>query len=115
MNAGRLRKKIEIWRYTPVDDSLGGKVNKLQLFHAVYGEIIPMRGNSYLEYYKESHELIYKITMRFFEKLSPADILVYHGRQFAINSIINIGEMNYMQEIMCTEKLEKTRPEIKNA
>lgn len=110
INAGRLRKKIEIWRYCPVEDSMGNTVNRLQKKRTVYGEMRPLRGQAYLEYYKEMHKLSYRCTIRYYKELLPTDVIVYEGRQFLIDSIINVNELNYIQEIMCTEKNENGKP-----
>ena len=97
LNAGRLKKHIEIWRY-------GSTVNA--------GEIRPARGSEYTEYYKEQHDLSVRITIRYYEDLRPTDVLMYHGRQFLIQSIVNPEEQNYILEVMCTEKTDKHKPEV---
>ena len=80
----------------------------------VFGEIRPLRGSNYLEYYREVHDLAYKITIRYIPDLRPSDVLVWKGRQFIINSIINPEEQTYILEVMCTEKIEKKKPEVTN-
>ena len=111
VNAGRLNKHIEIWRYQNTVNEAGSDVERLVKFHTVYGEIRPVRGSEYTEYFKEQHKLSVKITIRYYADLRPDDVLVYHERQFEIQSIINPQELNYIQEIMCIEKEEKHKPE----
>lgn len=85
----------------------------LMPYKTVYAEIRPVRGREYIEYYKDSNSLEYKITIRFLPELSPADVLSYQGRQFLINSIINVDEQGYIQEIMCAEQIQKKKAEVK--
>lgn len=113
INAGRLRKKICIMRYKNEENQLGGTVVKLEPFKTVYAEIRPLRGKEYLEYYKDNNSLEYKITVRYIPDLSPSDVLKYRGRQFLINSIIDVEEQGYIQEIMCTEQIKKQKPEVR--
>ena len=107
INAGRLRKVISVYRYEESENSVGSTVTRLIPVKKLYGEIRPVRGSEYTEYYKEYHTLSVKITLRFWEGLKPSDILVYKDRQFIIQSIINPLEENYIVECMCTEKREK--------
>lgn len=58
-------------------------------------------------YYKDANALQYKITIRYRQDITEKDILVYNGRQFEINSIININEDNVALEIYCTESKNK--------
>lgn len=111
INAGRLKKHIEIWRYQSTVNAAGSDVNHLVKVHTVYGEIRPVRGSEYTEYYKEQHELIYKITIRFWPDLRPTDVLQYHGRQYEIRSIINPEQADYIFEIMCVEQDDKHKRE----
>lgn len=111
INAGRLNKHIEIWRYVSTLNDAGSDVNRLKKIKTVYGEIRPVRGSEYTEYYKEMHQLSVKITIRYWEDLRPTDVLQYHGTQYEIQSIINPEQRNYILEAMCVEKAEKDRLE----
>lgn len=112
INAGRLSKHIEIWRYESEINEAGSDVNRLKKIKTVYGEIRPVRGSEYTEYYKEMHRLSVKITVRYYKDLRPTDILIYHGRQYRIQSIINPEEKNNILEVMCIEENEKGKPEV---
>lgn len=99
-------------RYQDTENSLGNLVSKLMPYKTVYAEIRPVRGKEYQEYYKDTNSLEYKITIRFLPDLMPTDVLTYHDKQFLINSIINVEEQGYIQEIMCTEKLQDKKAEV---
>jgi SPP1 family predicted phage head-tail adaptor len=108
VNAGRLKKSIEIWRYAESETELGAVRTELKKIRTVYGEIRPTRGSEFLEYYREANALQFKVTMRYIPGLTEKDVLVYKGRQFEINSIINILEENAYLEVYCTESKDKT-------
>ena len=112
INAGRLKKHIEIWRYIDTVNEAGSDVNQLTKIKTVYGEIRPVRGTEYTEYYKELHNLSVKITIRYYADLRATDVLKYHDTQYLIQSIINPEEANYILEVMCTEKNEKRKMEV---
>ncbi len=107
INPGRLRKIIGVYRYSEMENGVGSTVTKLIPVKKLYGEIRPVRGSEYTEYYKEYHSSPGKWTLRYWEGLKPTDILVYRGRQFIIQSVINPLEEDYIVECMCTEKKEK--------
>ncbi len=108
INAGRLKKRIEIWRYTEAETELGASHTELAKVRTVWAELRPTRGSEFLEYYREANELQFKVTMRYIPGLTEKDVLVYQGRQFEINSIINILEANTYLEVYCTESKDKT-------
>lgn len=108
VNAGRLKKRIEVWQYVETETELGDTRTELKKVREVYAELKPTRGTEFLEYYREANALQFKVTMRYIEGLTEKDVLVYKGRQFEINSIINILEENAYLEVYCTESKDKT-------
>lgn len=108
VNAGRLKKRIEVWRYVETETELGDTRTELKKVREVYAELKPTRGTEFLEYYREANALQFKVTMRYIEGLTEKDVLVFKGRQFEINSIINILEENAYLEVYCTESKDKT-------
>lgn len=99
-------------RYHDTENSLGNLVSKLTPYKTVYAEIKPVRGKEYQEYYKDTNSLEYKITIRYLPELLPTDVLKYKDKQFLINSIINVEEQGYIQEVMCTEKIQDRKAEV---
>lgn len=108
LDAGRLRKRIEIWGYKEiVDPELGGTKTVLYKKRTCWAEITPSRGYEFLEYYRESNSLQYKITIRYIEGLTEKDVLVRGDRQWEINSIIDVNYDHVALEIQATEKKDK--------
>ncbi len=107
LNAGRLRKKIDIYGYEDQEKPLGGVKAVLKKKATVRAEMKPVRGTEFLEYYRDTNALQYKITIRYRPDITEQDVLVHNGRQFEINSIIDINEDHVALEIYCTENKEK--------
>ena len=107
INPGRLNKRVSIYRYSEMETSLGATKTGLKKTATVWAELRPVRGTEFLEYYREANALQYKITMRWRDGLTEKDVIVYEGRQFEINSIINIMEGNTYMEVYCTESKDR--------
>ena len=107
LSAGRLRKKVTIYGYKEIDSPLGGKKVILAQKATVRAEMKPIRGTEYMEYYRDTNALQYKVTIRYRSDLTEKDVLLYGDRQFEIDSIINVNEDNVALEIYCTESKDK--------
>lgn len=110
LDAGRLKKKITIYGYQGVENPLGGEKVVLMKKAVVRAEMKPVRGTEFLEYYKDANALQYKVAIRYRHGITEKDVLEHNGRQFEINSIININEENVALEIYCTERKDKVIP-----
>ncbi len=107
VDPGRLNKRVGIFRYEEYETELGQRKTGLHQIATVWAEVKPVRGTEFLEYYKESNALQFKVTMRYRHDVTEKDVLVYQGRQFEIDSVINIMEAGFYLEIYCTESKDK--------
>ena len=107
INLGRLNKRVSIYSYMEIETSLGASKTVLKKTASVWAELRPVRGTEFLEYYREANALQYKVTIRWRKGLTEKDVLVFEGRQFEINSIINIMEGKSYMEVYCTESKDK--------
>ena len=107
VNPGRLNKRVKVLRYEDYTTELGQKKTRLHEVATVWAELRPVRGTEFLEYYKEANALEFKVTMRRRSDLTEKDVLVYKGRQFEINAIINVMEADIYMEVYCTESKDK--------
>ncbi len=105
INPGRLKHKVTIMRYQDTEDIMGNTVNVLSPLKSVWAEIRPKRGDEQLEYYKNTNEQSYKITIRHTD-VTTKDVIQYKSRQFLINAIANPLEDNYILELLCTESMD---------
>ena len=74
INAGRLNKRIDVYLYTEIETTLGSVKTCLKKKATVWAELRPVRGNEFLEYYRETNALQYKITMRWRKDLTEKDV-----------------------------------------
>ena len=102
INPGRLKHKIRIMRYTSVEDELGNNHDVLAPYKTVWAEIRPIRGKEFLEYYKNTNEMTYKVTIRYTD-VTEKDVIKYKDRQLQIQAIVNPLEEDYYLELMCVE------------
>ena len=112
INPGRFNKKIEIHGYVEVENKLGQKRTVLVKKASVWAEMKPKRGTEFLEYYRDANSLQYVATTRYKKSItvSEKDVLVYDGKQFEINAVIDINEAHVYLEIYCTESKDKVVP-----
>nr|DAF45778.1 MAG TPA: Putative head tail adaptor [Siphoviridae sp. ctmP938] len=102
LNPGRLSRRVTICRYSEGSSELGSMEVVLRPLKEVWAEIRPLRGNEQLEYYKITNRETYKITIRFTD-ITEKDVIVFKGRQFRINYMLNPLEANYYLELFVTE------------
>ncbi|MBQ0079688.1 MAG: phage head closure protein [Eubacterium sp.] len=107
INPGRFNKKVDVYRYTDIETDMGSQRTVLAKAETVWAEVRPTRGTEFLEYYRDANALQFKVTMRYRPGLTEKDVLVYKGRQFEINSVINILEADLYMEVYCTESKDK--------
>lgn len=107
INPGRLDKRVQILRYKDVTTELGDRTNQLVHYKTVWAEIRPLRGSEGTEYFRDVNTQGYKITIRATD-ITTKDVIEYKGRQFQIQYITNPLEYDYILELNCVEKLDKT-------
>ena len=97
LDAGRLNKRISIYGYQDVENALGESRTVLTKKATVHAEIHPVRGQEFLEYYREANKLQLKITIRFPKtfKVTEDDV------------IIDVNDEHVALEIYCTERKKK--------
>lgn len=107
IDPGRLNQRVMIYGYRDVETELGAVRSKLSPIAEVWAEIKPVRGEEFLEYYREANKLQFKVTIRYYPNLTEKHVLIFHDRQFQIDAIINLMEANLYQEIYCTEAKDR--------
>ena len=103
VNPGRLNHRVKIFSYRDVETELGAVRSELYEVAEVWAEIKPLRGEEFLEYYRETNELQFRVTIRYRQGVDEKCVLDFNGRQFTIDSVINLMEANIYLEIYCTE------------
>lgn len=107
MDIGRTNKRITFYEQDEKENELLQKVQVKTPKKTVWASVEPTRGREYQEAQRIRPELTYKITLRYFNNVTPDMLIKFKDRYFEIVSIINVREKNEMLEIICTEKIEK--------
>lgn len=103
MRAGRLRHRVTIEQVSEDVDSAGGPIKEWTSINTVWANVRPVRGREFSGAAQVTAEVTHRVFMRYLANLTSADRLVFEGRVFDIESVINIDERNVELEILCTE------------
>ena len=75
---------------------------------SVAGLVVPMSGREYEESQKLRAETTYKISSRFFPKITPDLRILYDKREFEIVSVLDLNERHEELQIVAVESGRKT-------
>ncbi len=103
MLALRLRKRVRIEEVSLSADGIGGATGIWSEVATVWAEIVPLRAGERLVAGKLTSEITHRVTIRYRAGLHAAMRLVYGGRIFGIEAVINPGEGNETLELMVRE------------
>jgi SPP1 family predicted phage head-tail adaptor len=91
---GRLNRLISIEASTPATDSSGFDSGSWSEAFSAWAKIEPTSGREYRGGEKIESETTHNFTIRFQAGITPAHRIVYSGRVFDIESVINPNEKN---------------------
>lgn len=101
---GHLNKHITLLKQTDIKDAATRITRKQwvnQLGFKVWARIEPLRGNAYVEAYKEGIKDIIKITIRYRKDITTDMVVRYKDTMYVIDTIIDPGEAHAKLELMC--------------
>lgn len=104
MNAGRLDKRISIERMEGGQDELGQPIDAWIPTYSVWASIEPLQGREYIAAMAVQAERTVRIRLRYLAGIVSTMRVVYQGRVFAIQSVINVREANRELQLMALEK-----------
>ena len=104
--AGRANKPVTIQEATLARDSHGQPVETWSTFHSWRCEISPLRGQERFAAQQLEAQTSHKLTGHYISGVRPSMRVVYDGRTFRIESVINQGEQGRVLELECVEILE---------
>ena len=104
MDAGRLDKRIIIERLEATEDEIGQPVEAWIPTFNVWAAIEPLTGREYLAAMAVQAERTVRIRIRYLPGIVSTMRVVYQGRVFAIQSVINIREGNDELHLMGLEQ-----------
>lgn len=107
LNIGRLNKRITFMKKATVKDSMGQEADDFTDYKTVWSTIAPLRGGEYWEAQKIRADLVYKITIRYKDWVTPdMRIRLPGGRLIDITSIIDPSYTHEFLEILGTEHVD---------
>lgn len=105
MRACTLRHRVELQQRTETQDAYNQPVITWSKVTDLSANVQPLRGRERIQAAELGTAYSVKITMRFQQGLTinTDNRIVYDGRNFDINAVINVGERNRTLELHCTE------------
>ncbi|KKL69242.1 hypothetical protein LCGC14_2116930 [marine sediment metagenome] len=103
VEAGKLRHKIDIQKFTTAKDSYGEDIKTWASYHKTYSKIEPLRGKEYFDTQQIVPEVDNKITIRYKSGIAPTMRIVWGSRTYEIRSVTNLDERNIMLEFLAVE------------
>jgi SPP1 family predicted phage head-tail adaptor len=107
VNAGKYNKPATIQKRQMGQDSYGATVNDwVTILNARVG-VSPLSGREFFEEHVENPELIHRIYMRYIRNTVTPDMRVlYDGRTFLIEAVIDYQERHTELQLVCKELIE---------
>lgn len=103
--AGRLDKRITIQSATSARDGSGQPILTWSDWAVVWAAVEPIRGREYFAAQQVSAETTHRVTIRYRSGVSPQMRVVFNGRTFRIEAVIDPQEHHERLELMCVEVL----------
>ena len=103
MRAGNLKHKVSIQTFSQTDNDFGEVEKSWSEFAPAYASTTPLSAK---EFYKAGthNEVTHKIEIRYIDGVSPSmKVVLSGGREFSIESVLNIREANKTLQLICTE------------
>jgi SPP1 family predicted phage head-tail adaptor len=106
MNPGKLNKRITFQRFIEGKDADGFPLEEWQDVKTCWAMIKTLKGREYFQSATTQNENSSRFIIRYTTGLHPDMQILYKGRTFEIESIINDDEMNKTLTIICKDMME---------
>ncbi len=103
IDAGILIHVVEILENNKTRGSGGSTKDKWEVVDKRRAAIRPIRGRERVEGKRLESRVTHRITMRYWKGLTSENMLRFNGREFNLDSVINVDERNEELEIMAIE------------
>lgn len=106
MNPGKLNKRITLQQYVETLDKYDTPVGgDWQDVATVWAAVEPIRGREYVLLQNTQSELTTRIRIRYRPGIETSMRVLYGGRVFDIQSVIDPEERHVELQLMCVEKV----------
>ena len=106
MRAGWLRKRVTIQEKRADRDPFGAERIIWVNVATVWAGVEPLRGREYLEAKQMQADVSTRIRMRYRSGVTPEMRVLYDGRTYEIESVIDVLERGRELNLMCREIVE---------
>jgi SPP1 family predicted phage head-tail adaptor len=106
MRAGTLRRQITIQSRSSTPDTFGQSVRTWSNLVTTWADIEPLSGRELEVARAVQPEVTHQVTIRYRTGLTDVMRIVYQGRYFNINSILDVGMRHEILQMLCTEGLD---------
>jgi SPP1 family predicted phage head-tail adaptor len=106
MRAGTLRRRITIQSLGTASGGFGHPVRAWTDLVSTWGDIEPLSGRELEVARAVQAEVTHQVTIRYRTGLTDTMRVVYQGRYFNINSILDVGMRHEQLQMLCTEGLD---------
>ena len=105
MNIGPKRHRVEIQARAVSRDEYGGIAATWETVATVWGEVIELSGRELWQAAQVRPDLTSRVTIRYYEGLTPKHRLIVDGRTLNIESVINPDGRRREHQLLCKEEV----------
>lgn len=107
VQAGKYRYPAQIQQRQKAQDSYGATINDWVTVLNTRVGVSPMSGREFFEQKVENPELFHRVFMRYVRNVVTPDMRVlYDGRTFLIDAVIDYQEKHQELQLICRELIE---------
>lgn len=101
MNPGALDQRVTLQRLQTGSDELGQPYSTWLTLGATWASVEPLTGREYFAAGGAQSEVTTKVRMRYRPGITSADRLIHEGKQYGIESVIDVKSANRELVLMC--------------
>lgn len=104
MRAGKLRHRVEIQADAgATQDSFGAETASWTTSETIWANVEPLSGQELERAQQVAAEVTHQVTCRYRSTLTRKNRIKFGTRYFDINAVMNAGERNIEQRLLCKE------------
>lgn len=105
MRAGQLRHRIEFQERNEARGAQGGVVESWTTLAFRWAKIIPLAGQELINAQQIVNTVTHRVELRYWVDLTAKLRIVFKGRIFGIENVMNLNERNIEHHCFCTEEV----------
>lgn len=106
MRAGKLRHLVTLQSPSTARGSAGGTVDAWSDVATVHASIEPLQGREFIAAQQGQARVSHRVTIRYRAGVVPSMRVSFGARLFRIEAVLNTGERNIEQQLMCLEDVK---------